>query len=93
MSIPTNEEINAQAQRLGIANSQGICPPRARAAVAKSLAASQTPQEDVENLHEVVARFDKNLCDNGVENSLVRAAAVGALVFNLTNTNNIDFKD
>ncbi|AKF27011.1 hypothetical protein YH66_05290 [[Brevibacterium] flavum] len=89
MAMPTSTEIDAEAVRLGI-DRQGVCPPRMRAQVAASLAERTNPAVgEVEDLHIIVARFDRNLIQEGVASEHVRAAAVGALVAAIVTPSNI----
>lgn len=85
-SIPTSGDIDAEAVRLGLADHHGRCLPKHRARVARSLQEDRRAPKndvDVEDLHEVIIRLDNRLLDAKVHHT-VRAAAVGALVKNLT---------
>lgn len=87
--IPTQAQIDEHARRTGIAV-DGTCPRHLRTRVARLLQEQQDiPDEpDIEDLHDTVARFDKNLEKAGVAET-VRAAAVGSLVASLTRTNTL----
>lgn len=84
--VPTDAEINAQAVTLGLADENGKALQSHRSAIANTLMSqAEAPAEPVEDLHDVVIRFDQKLYDGKVD-KFVRAAAVGALVHNLTQT-------
>ncbi|MGO3084266.1 hypothetical protein [Ancrocorticia populi] len=92
MSLPSPSEVDAEAIRLGIAI-DGVCPPAARAQVMLSLSnRGDVVHETVEDLHVTIARLDRNLIEEGCENSRVRAAAIGAFVAAILTPNNTDTK-
>lgn len=85
--IPSSSEIDQAAAEMGLVDTHGKVIPKHRAAVAKAIVdAERTPPPDdpaIEDLHEVVIRFDNKLHEAHVHHT-VRAAAVGALVANIT---------